>query len=127
MKRWIFIGAVFFVLLLLVLIITSYDNDTKIKKIAFVSIESQYNNEKTNLDRLYAKEFIEKISNDKMFYKRNLGPYKILNIYTIKKNIMKGDYSIGVRISDRRGEYIQVMHIKKTNNSFYIFDIEYDI
>jgi len=27
-KRWIFIGAVFFVLL----IITSYDNDTKIKK-----------------------------------------------------------------------------------------------
>lgn len=127
MKKCIFAIITIIILISLVFIIASYRNDIIIKQLIVKSIESQYNDEKVNLGQLYTKEFIEKVKNDKTFYKENLRPYKIINIYTIEKNIKKGDYSFGVRISDKNGEYIQIMHVKKINNSFLIFDIEYDI
>lgn len=128
MKKNIFVIITFFIFVCIVsVIINSNSNENKINSIILKSIEYQYSKKNMNLNEIYTKEFIGKISEDRTFHKEKLQPYKIVDIYTIEKDIKKGKYSIGVRISDKNGDYIQVMHISKVNNSFYIFNIEYDI
>lgn len=92
------------------------------------SLKIQYGIDNTLLADVFTNEFINKISETPKFYKNELNPYKIIetNIDTVK-DILSDKFIINVRISDKNGEYIQVLHIIRINGKYLIGEIEYDI
>jgi hypothetical protein len=57
-----------------------------------------------------------------------LNPYRILssNIEEIKSETEE-KFEVCVRIADKKGEYIEVLHMIKINERYFVDNIEYDI
>lgn len=92
------------------------------------SLKIQYGIDNTLLTDVFTNGFINSISEKPEFYKNELNPYKIIETnLDMVKDILSDNLIINVRISDKNGEYIQVMHIIRTNGKYLIEEIEYDI
>lgn len=92
------------------------------------SLKIQYGSEEIELAEVFTDEYIQSISKSTDFYKKDLAPYKI-----VAANLDRIDYAltdnfaINVRVNDKKGDYIQVMHFIKKSGQYFVGDIEYDI
>ena len=112
------------------------DNNKEVKadnSVAFNSliekvISIQYGNKDIKETDIFSKEYIDKIPKDENFYKDKLNPYRILssNIEETKSDTEE-KFEVCVRIADKEGEYIQVLHMIKINERYFVDNIEYDI
>ena len=102
----------------------SVDFDSLIEKV----ISIQYGNKEIKETDIFSKGYIDKIPKDQNFYKEQLNPYRILssNIEETKSETEE-KFEVCVRIADKEGEYIQVLHMIKINERYFVDNIEYDI
>lgn len=102
----------------------SVDFNSLIEKV----ISIQYGNKDIKEADVFSKEYTDKIPKDQNFYKEQLNPYRILSS-TIEeiKSETEEEFEVYVRIADKEGEYIQVLHIIKINERYFVDNIEYDI
>lgn len=132
MKRYLFI-FILLVSAILIFGLATYEQryngtsqDIEIKRLIKVSLDIQYKKKTENLELTFTQEFINNIKDN--FYKKNLSPYIVLDndfIETLTAN--NDEFIVSIRIADRKGSYIQVVHIVKNNNMYLIDNIEYDI
>ncbi len=89
-------------------------------------LEIQYTNSNNDMNNFFTKEFSNSL--DSHFYKKDLSPYKIKNDYILTlNNIKENEFTVSVRVSDKKGEYTQVIHFIESDGKFKISAIEYDI
>lgn len=103
--------------------------NTEIKGLVYGTIEMQYLGSSEDMDKLYTPSFLQTIKSDTKFYKTDLCPYYIVdkNYMNNLKKINENEYTVSVAIEDKKGRYIQVIHIIKQNGNYLIANIEYDI
>lgn len=104
------------------------ESDIDFNSLIEKAISIQYGNEDIEETDVFSKNYIDKIPEEQNFYKEQLNPYKIIrsNIEEIKSTADE-NLDIWVRIADEKGEYIQVLHMVKIDERYYIDNIEYDI
>lgn len=106
----------------------SNSNSFEFNSLVEKAISVQYGNKNIKEKEVFSENYIVKIPNEESFFKEDMNPYKILSS-NIEEVISESDEEmvVSVRISDKKGEYFQVLHIIKINESYYIDNIEYDI
>ncbi len=99
----------------------------KIRALVQASIDSQYEHKTEDLGSVYTKEFSSDFP--EYYYKDDLGPCKITNydFMTTLTETDDGELVVAVRVEDKQGSYIQIIHITKDKTNYLINYIEYDI
>lgn len=101
--------------------------EEKIRALVQASLDIQYEHETEDLDSVYTKKFSSNFPD--YYYKDDLGPCKITNydFMTTLTETEEGELVVAVRVEDKQGSYIQVIHIVKDKSNYLIDYIEYDI
>ena len=101
----------------------------QLKCLVSTSLLIQYSNDNTNIDNVFTKDFINNMDKSSNFYKKDLAPYKIIDKGCLNSltKVNENEFTVSVNIEDKRGRYIQIIHIIKLGDVYYISNIEYDI
>ncbi len=107
--------------------IVSTSQEKEIRDLVKTSLEIQYEHKTEALDLVYTEEFYSNLPD--YYYKDNLGPCEITN-YDFMTTLTKtddGELVVAVRVEDKQGSYIQVIHMIRNESGYLISNIEYDI
>lgn len=101
--------------------------ENEIRELIYESLDIQYGHKTEDLELVYTKDFLGSIPDG--FYKDALSPYMDANddFMTTLRTADNGEFVVDVRVEDKQGGYIQIIHIVKDKTNYLIDSIEYDI
>lgn len=97
-----------------------------VKSVILHHLEYQYGIGNNLPESIYTKEFLS--TQTPISLRGDLNPYKLISINQERPvNNLNADFEIDIRISDKKGEYIQHISLVKNDNNYLILSIDNDI